>query len=83
MPKKKTKIEKSAKLFDKKDLAKAAKSKDSKDIKLSDLTTAQLTEAGSAEVVAIVDGDQITILEPTGDLASALIAVKKEKAKKK
>ena len=81
MAKKTPKPDKSVTIFDKKDLKAGAKTKDSKDLRKSDLTESQLASAAGSEVVAIVDGDEVTILAPTGDLAAALIAVEKEKKK--
>lgn len=63
------------------DLKAESQSKDPQDFTIDDLPDgANKTEAQSRDVVAFVNGEQVTVLSPTGSLAQALEAVKVERA---
>jgi hypothetical protein len=49
---------------------------------MGDLLPAQAAEAATRNVVAIVSGTEVTILEPTGSLGLALMAIKAEREAK-
>ena len=71
----------SAGVYRKEDLKVASRGKAGKDWTVDDLPDgANKTEALSKDIVAIVEGNKVTVLAPTGSLSEALAAVRKERS---
>jgi hypothetical protein len=64
------------------DLKVAGQAKNRMDWVVDDLLATPRSEAQSRDVVAIVEGDRVTVLAPTGSLSAALKAVKAEREAK-
>lgn len=73
----------SAGVYRREDLKVASRGKSERDWTVDDLPAgANKTEAQSKDVVAIVEGNKVTVLAPTGSLSEALAAVRKERSRK-
>jgi hypothetical protein len=64
------------------DLKVAGQAKNRMNWVVDDLLATPRAEAQARDVVAIVEGDRVTVLAPTGSLSAALKAVKAEREAK-